>query len=118
LFFSPFFICFLQAVKAGGTVYLSGCVGIDPATRKIVDGGIGAQTRRTLENLKAVVEASGSSMEKIMKCTVLLTDMANFAEVNGIYAEYFHTDPPARTTYAVSGLPLGSLIEIDAIAIE
>jgi len=82
-----------------------------------VPGGVGAQARRVLENLKAIVECSGSDMSKVVKCTVLLTDMANFAEVNAIYAEYFPKDPPARATFAVVGLPAGSLVEIDAITV-
>eukprot|EP00599_Poterioochromonas_sp_BG-1_P002382 CAMPEP_0173148512 /NCGR_PEP_ID=MMETSP1105-20130129/9756_1 /TAXON_ID=2985 /ORGANISM="Ochromonas sp., Strain BG-1" /LENGTH=124 /DNA_ID=CAMNT_0014063165 /DNA_START=23 /DNA_END=393 /DNA_ORIENTATION=+ len=105
-----------QAVTANGTVYVSGCIGLDPATKTLVPGGVGAQARRALENLKAVVEASGSDLSKVVKCTVLLADMSYFAEINGIYAEYFHTNPPARTTFAVSGLPLGALFELDAIA--
>jgi 2-iminobutanoate/2-iminopropanoate deaminase len=109
---------FSQATKANGVVYVSGCLGLDPATKTLVPGGVGAQARRALENLKNVIEASGSNLSKVMKCTVLLTDMANFAEINGIYAEYFPSQPPARTTFAVAGLPLGGLFEVDAIALE
>ena len=98
-------------------MYISGCIGVDPATKSIVPGGVGAQARRAMENLKAVVEASGSDLTKVVKCTVLLADMSFFAEINGIYGEYFATNPPARTTFAVAGLPLGALFEIDAIAI-
>lgn len=96
--------------------YISGCIGVDPTTKSLVPGGVSAQARRALENLKAVVEASGSDLSKVVKCTVLLADMSYFAEINGIYGEYFHTNPPARTTFAVAGLPLGALFEIDAIA--
>ena len=102
---------------AGGMVYASGCIGLDPATKALVPGGVGAQTRQVLENMKNIVEAAGSSMAKVVKCTVLLQDMGSFAEVNGIYAEYFPSDPPARMTYAVAALPLGALVEIDCTAI-
>lgn len=98
-------------------VYVSGCVGIDAETKAMVPGGVGAQTRKVMENLKSIIEHSGSSMEKVVKCTILLTDMASFAEVNGIYAEYFPQDPPARATFAVVGLPAGAVVEIDAICI-
>jgi 2-iminobutanoate/2-iminopropanoate deaminase len=98
-------------------VYVSGCIAIDPETRTLVPGGIGAQTRMVLENLKNIVESSGSNMANVVKCTVLLTDMATFAEVNAIYAEYFTENYPARMTYAVAGLPLGALVEIDATAV-
>jgi 2-iminobutanoate/2-iminopropanoate deaminase len=83
----------------------------------LVPGGVGAQARRVLENLKAIVEYAGSDMSRVCKCTVLLTDMANFAEVNAIYAEYFPVDPPARATFAVVGLPGGALVEIDCISV-
>ena len=105
-----------QAVKAGGMVYVSGCIGLDP-TRKMVEGGVGAQARQVLENLKNVVEAAGSDLTKVVKCTVLLADMSYFAEINAIYAEYFPVDPPARATFAVAGLPMGALIEIECIAL-
>lgn len=96
---------------------MSGCIAIDPTSRKLVDGGIEEQTRQVLENLKNIVEASGSSLTNVVKCTVLLTDMSNFATVNSIYAEYFPENPPARMTYAVAGLPANALVEIDATAI-
>jgi 2-iminobutanoate/2-iminopropanoate deaminase len=106
-----------QAVRVGETVYVSGCIGLDPNTKKLVEGGIEEQTRQVLENLKNIVEESGSNLSNVAKCTVLLTDMSNFATVNAIYAEYFPQDPPARMTYAVAGLPANALVEIDAIAI-
>lgn len=106
-----------KAVRAGDTLYVSGCIALDPATRKLVDGGIAEQTRQVLENLKNIVEAGGSCLANVVKCTVLLTDMSTFSTVNGIYAEYFPENPPARMTYAVAGLPANALVEIDAIAI-
>ena len=106
-----------QAVKAGGMLYVSGCVGVDPETRTMVPGGVGAQVRRVMENLKAIIESSGSDMSKVVKCTILLADMAYFGEVNAIYGEYFPQYPPARATFAVLGLPLGALVEIEAICI-
>ena len=98
-------------------LYVSGCIGLDPETKALVPGGVGCQARRVLENLKNIVEFSGSNLRKVVKCTVLLTDMAHFAEINGIYAEYFPIEPPARATFAVAGLPAGALIEIDAICL-
>lgn len=112
-----FLSCLLQAIRAGDTVYVSGCLGINPETKTLVEGGVGAQARMVLENLKNIVEASGSSLSNVVKCTVLLTDMSSFAEVNAVYAEYFPENPPARMTYAVAGLPAGGLVEIDAIAV-
>ena len=106
-----------QAIKANGMVYVSGCIGLHPVEKKIVPGGVGAECRQVLENMKAVLEAAGSSMAKVCKTTILLKDMASFAEVNGIYAEYFPESPPARATFAVAGLPLGALVEIEAIAL-
>jgi 2-iminobutanoate/2-iminopropanoate deaminase len=108
---------YCQAVKANGMIFVSGLVGKEPGASGLLTG-VEAQTRRTLENLKNVLEAGGSNLSKVMKCTVLLTDMANFGAMNAIYAEYFPADPPARTTFAVVGLPLGALVEIDAIALE
>lgn len=107
----------VKAVRAGNTVYVSGCIGLVPETRQLIEGGIEAQTRQVLENLKNIVEESGSTLSNVVKCTVLLTNMADFATVNSIYAEYFPEEPPARMTYAVAGLPANALVEIDAIAI-
>eukprot|EP01039_Chlorochromonas_danica_P001779 gene1779-1944_t len=106
-----------HAVKAGGMLYVSGCIGVDPATKAMVPGGVGPQARRVLENLKAIVTTAGSDLSKAVKCTVLLTDMAHFAEVNAIYAEYFPVNPPARACFAVAALPAGALVEIDSILI-
>lgn len=96
-------------------IYVSGCVGISPETKKIVEGGVCAEARQVLENMKNIVEYSGSDMSKVVKCTILMSDMSYFGEVNAIYAEYFPENPPARATFAVKGLPAGALVEIDAI---
>eukprot|EP01038_Epipyxis_sp_PR26KG_P009899 gene9899-13317_t len=106
-----------QAIRAGNFVFVSGCIGLHPELKTIVPGGIAPQVKMVMENLKNIVEASGSNMSKVVKCTILLADMSYFAEVNAIYGEYFPVDPPARMTYAVLGLPLGALVEIDATAI-
>jgi len=98
-------------------IYVSGCVGVSPETKAMVPGGVGPQAKMVMENLKNIIESAGSNMGKVVKCTILLSDMANFAEVNAIYGEYFPTDPPARATFAVLGLPLGALVEIEAIVI-
>lgn len=90
---------------------------MNPETMKLVDGGVGEQAKQALENLKAIVETSGSNLSRVVKCTVLLTDMTHFLEFNAIYAQYFPENPPARTTFAVAGLPAGGLVEIDAIAL-
>ena len=108
-----------QAVKANGMLYVSGCIGINRELGKLVDGGIGPQTRQVMENMKAIVEAGGSSMDKVVKTTVLMTDISSYPEVNAIYAEYFPSDAsPARAAYAVAALPAGALIEIDCVAIS
>ncbi|HVR41464.1 MAG TPA: RidA family protein [Thermoanaerobaculia bacterium] len=106
-----------QAVKANGIVYTSGQVALDPATGNIVDGGFEAQSRRVFENLKAVLAAAGSGFDRVLKATVFVTDLANFATLNTIYAEYFGDHKPARTTVQVPALPKGALVEIDLIAL-
>ncbi len=107
-----------QAISAGDFVFCSGQIPLDPATGKLVGGGIEAQTRRVLQNLKAVLEATGSDLAHVVKTTVFLTDMGNFQAMNAVYAEFFPTHPPARSTIAVRGLPLGALVEIEAIAVQ
>jgi 2-iminobutanoate/2-iminopropanoate deaminase len=106
-----------QATKAGGFVFVSGQIGLVPGTKEFVAGGVPEQSRQVLENLKAVLEEAGSSLDRVVKATVLLTDMADFAAVNQVYAEYFTDNPPARAAYATAGLPLGALVEIEAIAL-
>ena len=105
-----------QAVGAGEFVFLSGQVGIDPATGKIAAGDVGGQVRQVLENLSAVLEAAGMTMENVVKTTIFLASMDDFSVVNEVYGSYFAENPPARATIEVSKLPLGALVEIEAIA--
>jgi 2-iminobutanoate/2-iminopropanoate deaminase len=106
-----------QAAVYGGLVYLSGQIPLDPATGQIVDGDVAAQTTRVLENLKAVLEACGSSLDRVLKTTVYLKDMAEFAKMNEVYGRYFTSSPPARATVEVSRLPREARVEIEAVAI-
>ncbi len=105
-----------QAVAAGGFVFVSGQIGLDPVTGKFVDGGVKEQTVRVLDNLEGILKAARCDMSHVVKATVLLADMDDFAAVNSIYAERFTGDPPARAAYGVAKLPLGALVEIEAIA--
>jgi len=105
-----------QAVVSQGIAYLSGQIPLDPATGQIVEGDIAAQTARVLENLKAVLAACGSSLDLVLKTTVYLKDLAEFAPMNEVYAHYFPVTPPARSTVEVARLPRDARIEIDAIA--
>lgn len=106
-----------QAVVAGGLVFCSGQIALDPATGAMVEGDVTAQARVALRNLRAVLEAAGSGMHKVVRATVYLTNMADFAKVNEVYAEAFGEARPARAAVEVSGLPRGALVEVDAIAI-
>jgi 2-iminobutanoate/2-iminopropanoate deaminase len=105
-----------QAVEAGGLVFVSGQIGLDPATGEFVEGGVEAQARQVLDNVGAILATAGLSFADVVKCTVLLADMGDFKLVNGIYAERFPSDPPARAAFAAAGLPLGALVEIETIA--
>jgi reactive intermediate/imine deaminase len=106
------------AVRGDGVVYASGQVPVDPRTRQVVDGGIEAQTRQTLENLKATLALAGASLGDVVKVNIFLTDMSHFAAMNGVYREYFASEPPARTTVGTTGLANPAmLIEIEAIAL-
>ena len=105
-----------QAVVSNGFAFLSGQIPLDPATAKIVDGDIGAQTERVLENLKAVLEACGTSLTRVVKTTVYLKDMGEFAKMNEVYARHFPRNPPARATVEVARLPRDVRVEIDCIA--
>lgn len=105
-----------QAVIAGGMVYASGQIPINPATGQIVEGGTAVQTERILENLKAVLEASGSSLAQVVKTTVFLKDMNDFAAMNEVYGRYFADQAPARSTIEVARLPRDVRVEIDVIA--
>jgi len=107
-----------QGIRANGFVFCAGQTPIDPATSKLIEGDVAAQTRRVLQNLGAVLEAAGTSLSKVVKTTVFLTDMANFKAMNEVYAEFFPEHPPARSTFAVAGLPLGASVEIECIALE
>ena len=106
------------AIESGGFVFCAGQTGIDPATGDLVGADLEAQTRQVLKNLRNVLEAAGSSLEKVVKTTVFLRDMADFPKMNAIYAEYFSSNPPARSTIAVAGLPKGGIVEIEAIAVK
>jgi 2-iminobutanoate/2-iminopropanoate deaminase len=105
-----------QAVRSGELVFVSGQIPLDPASGELVPGDITLQTRRVLSNLRAILDAAGSSLEHVLKTTIYLTDLADFAAVNQTYAEYFSGAPPARATVQVAALPRGSRVEIDAIA--
>lgn len=107
-----------QALVHGELVFTSGQIGMDPTSGELPDGGVEAQARVALANLGAVLEAAGSSFERVLKTTVYLVDMADFAAVNGVYAEVFGEARPARATVAVAGLPKGALFEIDAVAVR
>jgi len=106
-----------QAIRIEGLVYTAGQIGLIPATMEIVEGGVEAQTRQVFANLKAVLEAAGSGLNYVIKTTVFLKDMSDFAAMNAIYAEFFPENPPARSTVAVAGLPKGGLVEIEVIAL-
>ena len=104
-----------QAVRAGGTVYFSGQIPLDPATGELVAGDITAQARRAFDNLKAVCEAAGGTMDDIVRVGLYLTDLAEFAAVNAVMGEYFAQPYPARSTIEVSALPKGARFEVDAV---
>src|SRR6202162_4331786 len=105
-----------QAVVSNGFAFLSGQIPLDPATGQLIEGEIAAQTQRVLENLKAVLESCGSSLDKVVKTTVYLTDMREFARMNEVYARYFPANPPARATVEAARLPRDVRVEIDCIA--
>ena len=105
-----------QALKLDGWVFTSGQIPLDPGTGAMVEGGIGAQTRQVLENLRGVLEAAGTSMGRVVKATVYMTNLADFQKMNEVYGEYFHQDKPVRSTVGVASLPRGALVEIDVIA--
>jgi len=106
-----------QAILTGGFVFTAGQVGLDPSKMEIVEGGIEAQTRQTLMNLKNVLEAADSGLNYVVKTTVFLQDMNDFTAMNGVYSEFFPSNPPARATVAVAALPKGALVEVECIAL-
>ncbi|MFA6984757.1 MAG: RidA family protein [Arenimonas sp.] len=104
-----------QAVRSGNTVFLSGQIPLDPATGQLVEGDIAAQSRRVFDNLQAVCQAAGGSLEQVMRIGIYLTDLGDFAAVNAVMADYFSAPYPARSTIEVAGLPRGARVEVDAI---
>lgn len=108
-----------QAVKinAGIMIFTAGQIPLDPATGRLIDGDISAQTRRVLENVKAILTASGATLENVVKTTVFMSDLGEFAAMNEVYGEYFPANPPARSTVEVKALPRGARVEIDTIAV-
>jgi len=106
-----------QAVVYNGIAYLSGQIPLDPATGQLLDGDVAAQTERVLENLRAVLEACGSSLDKVLKTTVFLKDMSDFPKMNEVYARYFPANPPARATVEAARLPRDVRVEIECVAI-
>lgn len=106
-----------QAIKANGFVFVSGQVAFDPATQQIVEGDVSAQTERVLKNLSAILKAAGSSLQQVVKASVFLKNMSDFAAMNEVYGRYFTQAPPARSTVEVARLPKDVLVEIDVIAL-
>ena len=106
-----------QAIRAQGLIFTSGQIAIDPATAQIIAGDVSAQTDRVLKNLAAILQASGSSLEKVLRCTVFLKDMGDFSAMNEVYGRYFKQSPPARSTVEVARLPKDATVEIDVIAL-
>ena len=107
-----------QAVQAGNTLYISGQIPIDPATGEFAGSDITTQTHQSLTNVKNILAAAGYSLNDVVKTTVLLADIADFAAMNAVYAEYFNENKPARACFAVKDLPKGALVEIEAIAVK
>jgi 2-iminobutanoate/2-iminopropanoate deaminase len=106
-----------QAISTETMVFASGQAGLDPATGKLVEGGVEAQTRQVLTNIRNVLEAADSGLNFVVKTTVFLNDMGDFPKMNAIYGEFFSKEPPARTTVAAAALPMNALVEIEAIAL-
>src|SRR6266540_3945344 len=107
---------FSHAVRVGNVLYLSGQLGNVPGTRQLADTSIAGQTRQAFENIKTILQAAGTSLERVVKCTVFLTDINDYAAMNAVYATYVPKDPPARSTVAGSGLALGARVEIECLA--
>ena len=103
-------------VRAGDLLFLSGTIGVRPGTRELVPGGIGAETRQALENVRTTLRAAGLELRDAIKCTVFLADIRDYDAMNVVYAEFFPADPPARSAIGVAGLPLGARVEIECLA--
>ncbi|NOR86001.1 MAG: reactive intermediate/imine deaminase [Bacteroidales bacterium] len=107
-----------QAVEKNGHLFISGQVPVDPASSKVVEGGINEQTNQVMKNIEAILQEAGYSFADVVKSTCLLSDMSNFAAMNEVYAQYYSENPPARAAFAVKELPLGVMIEIETFAIK
>jgi len=107
-----------QAIKANGTLYISGQLAIDPQTGKLVEGGIKEQTLQALKNIEAILTQAGYTKNDVVKSTVLLSDINNFSDMNEVYGQFYTENPPARAAYQVAKLPLGALVEIETIAVK
>jgi 2-iminobutanoate/2-iminopropanoate deaminase len=107
-----------QAIEINGTLYISGQVPLDPKTGKMVEGGIREQTEQVMKNIEAILAAAGYGFGNVVKCTCLLSDIANFKAMNEVYAGYYPENPPARAAFAVKDLPLGAMVEIETIAVK
>lgn len=105
-----------QSIKSGGMLFISGQLPIDPATGSLIDGNMAEQARQIVSNISAILSEAGGDLSKVVKTTIFLTDLGDFAEVNGAYGDFFKETPPARSTVQVAALPLGARIEIEAIA--
>lgn len=115
---TPAGLPFSSAVRVGDLLFLSGVIGAPPGTTAVVPGGVGPETRQVLENIRDVVEHAGSSMADVVKCTVFLQDIDEYAQMNEVYATFFPGDPPARSTVAGSGLAFGARVEIECFALS
>jgi 2-iminobutanoate/2-iminopropanoate deaminase len=107
-----------QAIKAGGLVFVAGQTGTDPATGKLVEGDVKAQTERALKNISAILAASGTNMDRAVKTTVFLKNMSDFPAMNEVYGQFFKNQPPARSTIQAAGLPRDALVEIEVVALQ
>ncbi|MCX6257592.1 MAG: Rid family detoxifying hydrolase [Bacteroidia bacterium] len=107
-----------QAVEAGSTLYISGQIALDPATGKLVEGGIKEQTDRVISNMLAILEAAGYQIDDMVKITCMIADMSLYPGMNEVYGKYFYENAPARAALAAAGLPLGALVEMDAVAVR
>ena len=107
-----------QAIEANGILFISGQIPVNPETSKVVDGGITGQTEQVMKNIDVILKEAGYAFADVVKSTCLLSDMANFADMNAVYGKFYAENPPARAAYAVKGLPLGVMVEIETIAIK